>query len=47
MTGFRERDAEMLVGIYSADADWVNTFGTEKKGGEEDRGVSPRLVLRR
>jgi uncharacterized protein (TIGR02246 family) len=35
MTGFRERDAEKLVGIYSADADWVNAFGTTKKGGEE------------
>ncbi len=35
MTGFRERDAEQLVGIYSADADWVNAFGTVKKGGEE------------
>jgi uncharacterized protein (TIGR02246 family) len=35
MTGFRERDAEKLVGIYSSDADWVNAFGTVKKGGEE------------
>jgi uncharacterized protein (TIGR02246 family) len=35
MTGFRERDVEKLVGIYSADADWVNAFGTVKKGGEE------------
>jgi uncharacterized protein (TIGR02246 family) len=35
MTGFRERDAEKLVGIYSADADWVNAFGTVKKGAEE------------
>jgi uncharacterized protein (TIGR02246 family) len=35
MTGFRERDAEKLVGIYGADADWVNAFGTVKKGGEE------------
>ena len=35
MTGFRERDAEKLVGIYSADADWVNAFGTVKKGGDE------------
>jgi uncharacterized protein (TIGR02246 family) len=35
MTGFRERDAEKLVGIYSADADWVNAFGSVKKGGEE------------
>jgi uncharacterized protein (TIGR02246 family) len=35
MTGFRERNVEKLVGIYSADADWVNAFGTTKKGGEE------------
>jgi uncharacterized protein (TIGR02246 family) len=35
MTGFRERDAEQLVCIYSSDADWVNAFGTVKKGGEE------------
>jgi uncharacterized protein (TIGR02246 family) len=35
MTGFRERDAEQLVGIYSADADWVNAFGTQKKGGDQ------------
>ncbi|HEY3843556.1 MAG TPA: SgcJ/EcaC family oxidoreductase [Acidimicrobiales bacterium] len=35
MTGFRERDAEKLVGIYSDDADWVNAFGTAKKGGKE------------
>jgi uncharacterized protein (TIGR02246 family) len=35
MTGFRERDAEKLVGIYSADADWVNAFGTVKKGSDD------------
>jgi len=35
MTGFRERDAEQLVGIYSSDADWVNAFGTVKRGGDE------------
>jgi uncharacterized protein (TIGR02246 family) len=35
MTGFRERDAEKLVGIYTSDADWVNAFGTVKKGGPE------------
>jgi uncharacterized protein (TIGR02246 family) len=33
VTGFRERDAEQLVGIYTSDADWVNAFGTVKKGG--------------
>jgi uncharacterized protein (TIGR02246 family) len=35
MTGFQERDAEKLVGIYTSDADWVNAFGTVKKGGPE------------
>ena len=35
MTGFRERDAEKLVGVYTPDADWVNAFGTVKKGGDE------------
>lgn len=35
LTGFRERNAEHLVGIYSQDADWVNAFGSSKKGGDE------------
>lgn len=35
MAGFRERDAEKLVGVYTADADWVNAFGTVKRGGDE------------
>jgi uncharacterized protein (TIGR02246 family) len=35
VAGFRERDAEKLVGVYTADADWVNAFGTVKKGGPE------------
>src|SRR5271163_2854602 len=35
MTGFQERNAETLVGIYTSDADWVNAFGTVKKGGDE------------
>ncbi len=39
MTGFRERDAEKLVGIYTPDADWVNAFGTAKRGGDIDRLV--------
>jgi uncharacterized protein (TIGR02246 family) len=33
--GFRERDAGKLAGVYSADADWVNAFGTVKKGSAE------------
>jgi uncharacterized protein (TIGR02246 family) len=35
MAGFRERDAEKLVGIYTSNADWVNAFGSVKKGGDE------------
>ena len=35
MTGFRERDANQLVGIYTPDADWVNAFGSVKKGRDE------------
>jgi uncharacterized protein (TIGR02246 family) len=34
-TGFQERDADKLVGVYSADADWVNAFGSVKKGSDE------------
>jgi len=33
VSGFRERDAEKLVGVYTDDADWVNAFGTVQKGG--------------
>jgi uncharacterized protein (TIGR02246 family) len=35
LTGFRERDADKLVGLYTADADWVNAFGSVKKGNDE------------
>jgi uncharacterized protein (TIGR02246 family) len=35
LTGFQERDSAKLVDIYTADADWVNAFGTVKKGGDE------------
>jgi uncharacterized protein (TIGR02246 family) len=35
LTGFRERDAEVLRTVYSDDADWVNAFGTVKRGREE------------
>ncbi len=45
MTGFQQRDADKLVGIYTSDADWVNAFGTVKKGGDDIveylRGSSP------
>ena len=35
LSGFRERDADKLVGIYTSDADWVNAFGSVKKGGDD------------
>ena len=35
LTGFRERDADKLVGVYTDDADWVNAFGSVKKGSHE------------
>jgi len=35
LTGFKERDASKLDGIYSVDADWVNAFGSSKKGNDE------------
>ena len=33
--GFTERNADLLDGIYSDDADWVNAFGSVKKGNAE------------
>jgi uncharacterized protein (TIGR02246 family) len=35
LTGFQERDAGKLTDVYSDDADWVNAFGSVKKGGDE------------
>jgi uncharacterized protein (TIGR02246 family) len=32
---FTARDAQTLSGIYSDDADWVNAFGSRKRGGPE------------
>jgi uncharacterized protein (TIGR02246 family) len=34
-SGFRERNAANLDAVYTGDADWVNAFGTVKKGSEE------------
>ena len=34
-TGFMNRDADALVDVYSDDADWINAFGSVKKGGSE------------
>ena len=35
MRGFAERNADLLDGIYTDDADWVNAFGSVKKGNAE------------
>jgi uncharacterized protein (TIGR02246 family) len=35
LTSFRDRDAEALRAVYADDADWVNAFGTVKRGREE------------
>jgi uncharacterized protein (TIGR02246 family) len=35
LTSFRDRDAEALHSVYCDDADWVNAFGTVKRGREE------------
>jgi uncharacterized protein (TIGR02246 family) len=35
LKAFDERDAEPLPGVYSEDADWVNAFGTVKRGRDE------------
>lgn len=33
--GFALRDADLLTGVYSADADWINAFGSAKTGAAE------------
>jgi uncharacterized protein (TIGR02246 family) len=35
LKAFDERDAEPLLDVYSADADWVNAFGTVKRGRDD------------
>jgi uncharacterized protein (TIGR02246 family) len=35
LEGFQQRDADKLEGVYSSTADWVNAFGTTKRGGKE------------
>jgi uncharacterized protein (TIGR02246 family) len=35
LKAFDDRDAELLRGVYSDDADWVNAFGTVKRGRDE------------
>ena len=41
LTSFRNRDAEALHAVYSDDADWVNAFGTVKRGRDESSTTSP------
>jgi len=35
LSGFQERNADKLVNVYSTDADWVNAFGSVKRGADE------------
>ncbi len=35
LNGFQQRNADALANVYSADADWVNAFGSVKRGGDE------------
>jgi uncharacterized protein (TIGR02246 family) len=35
LKSFADRDAEPLRGVYADDADWVNAFGTVKRGRDE------------
>jgi uncharacterized protein (TIGR02246 family) len=35
LKAFDDRDAEPLLGVYSNDADWVNAFGTVKRGRDD------------
>jgi uncharacterized protein (TIGR02246 family) len=35
LKAFDDRDVEPLQGVYSEDADWVNAFGTVKRGRDE------------
>ena len=35
LEGFQQRDANKLTEVYSTSADWVNVFGTSKRGGKE------------
>lgn len=35
LTGFVTRDADRLADVYAEDADWVNAFGSVKRGAAE------------
>ena len=44
--GFAARDADMLAGVYSDDADWVNAFGSMKKGSPQGLCAKTRSAAR-
>jgi uncharacterized protein (TIGR02246 family) len=35
LEGFQTRDADKLVGVYCDSTDWVNAFGTVRRGSDE------------
>jgi uncharacterized protein (TIGR02246 family) len=35
LVGFQRRNADLLVEVYTDDADWVNAFGSVKRGAAE------------
>ena len=35
LAGFLQRNTGLLTGVYTGDADWVNAFGSVKKGSAE------------
>jgi uncharacterized protein (TIGR02246 family) len=45
LNGFQGRDADQLQGVYADDADWVNAFGSVKKGRAEIVGYLRGLFV--
>ena len=35
LTGFSQRNPDLLVDVYADDADWMNAFGTAKTGSSQ------------
>ena len=35
LSGFSQRDSDLLVDVYADDADWINAFGTAKTGSSQ------------
>src|SRR3954462_198106 len=35
LTGFSQRNSDLLVDVYADDADWMNAFGTAKTGSSQ------------